>query len=499
MKGSKKEFKWKASGQSAAKSFVAEGDWISLQDPKKEKPIADVFFTAYSLKGEAPSERPLTFVFNGGPGAASAYLHLGALGPFRVEFQKDGKLPSPPVSLVQNSESWLEFTDLVFVDPVGTGFSRPKRDEAPAKSDSNSPSQTSNATADSRAGTAAPQEGEFYQLNRDLNAFVEFIKRYLSRAGRWSSPIWIAGESYGGFRVAKLCRKLQENSGIVLSGAILISPALELNLLNSSDYDLHQWLDVFPSFAASALHHGKAGAKKAARSKFLDEAETFACESLPKLLLLGKSLPAAERSKLSDRMAELIGLSSDLVKTKAGRISFNTFCRELLRDQGQYCGLYDASLTTYDPFPDRESYAGPDPTLFSIDGYFSMGINHHLREWLGVSTERDYVLLSFEVFESWKVDEKRHAFEGAVGAVDDFRYAMSLNPKMQAWIVHGYYDLITPYFSSKRLFDLMKLPKEESSRVRLDTYEGGHMFYTWEESRKSFTEGAKKLFESRRA
>ncbi len=209
---------------------------------KKEKPSAEVFSVSYVAADR--DDRPVTFVFNGGPGASSAYLHMGTVGPKRVAFPPDGTIPTLPVQLIDNDASWLGFTDLVFIDPVGTGFSRIIE---------------SKDTGDDKKKDAADPK-EYFGVKRDLEAMGEFMSRWLSTHKRWGSPVFIAGESYGGFRVAKLARMLQEGPGIGLNGAILISPALEFATLTATDYDVLPWIDWVPTMAAAAHHHGKSRA-----------------------------------------------------------------------------------------------------------------------------------------------------------------------------------------------------------------------------------------------
>jgi carboxypeptidase C (cathepsin A) len=221
--------------------YTASAKWLVLR--KKEKPAAEIFSVSYVAKG-GDADRPVTFVFNGGPGASSAYLHLGAVGPRRVAFPADGTLPQMPPRLVQNDESWLAFTDLVFVDPVGTGFSRVIDDE-----------QKDGSSEDKKKDEANDPK-EYFGLKRDLESLCEFMARWLSGNDRWGSPIFVAGESYGGYRVGRLVRMLQESTGIGLNGAILISPALEIATLASSDYDVLAWVDLLPTMAAAATHHG---------------------------------------------------------------------------------------------------------------------------------------------------------------------------------------------------------------------------------------------------
>jgi carboxypeptidase C (cathepsin A) len=458
--------------------YTAHAAWQTLY--KREKPIAEMFHIAYFGQFDQ-ADRPLTFVFNGGPGAASAYLHMGALGPKRVYFAAQGSLPKPPVRLVDNAETWLSFTDLVFIDPIGTGFSR----SLPAdKLDSDKPSDKPDAKPDE---ADKPQETEFWEVNRDLNALGEFIQRFLSRHKRWLSPIFIAGESYGGFRVARLARRLQQEFGIGLSGAVLISPALEFSLLSSSDYNLTTWATLLPSFAAAAAHHGKAElAGESSLAAHTAAAEQFARQQLIPLLAMGESLPLSERQSTYQQLAALIGLPTAIVERQAGRIGIELFARELLREQQRIVGLYDASITAIDPFPDRLFYEGSDPTLDGLDRLFTGAINSQLRQILGVETELTYQLLNMETFKSWQYDIKGELRQGFIGAVDDLRAGMALNPYMQVYITHGLFDLVTPYFASNYLVDLMKLDPELRRNLTLKHYKGGHMFYTWDESRQQW-------------
>jgi carboxypeptidase C (cathepsin A) len=480
-----------------ALSFRATADWVVLR--KLEKPVAEIFHVHYQKLGDAPDvqkDRPVTFVFNGGPGAASAYLHVGALGPRRVRFAADGTLLPPPSRLTDNESTWLAFTDLVFVDPVGTGFSRTVDDQAPAAAPGAKPAADKPAAGDGKD----KENDEFFKVNRDLESLCEFISKFLSRNKLWSRPVFIAGESYGGFRVGKLARKLQEGHGVGLNGAILISPALELSLLDGSDYDVLMWSDVFPSQVASAVHHGRSRAIAAGAdpASFLSEVERFACGDLLRALTLGEAMPAEERQRILSKAADYLGLPEAFVAGKAARIAHVHFARELLRDQKKVVGLYDGTITAHDPFPDRDQFEGADPTLFALDRVFTGGINTLIREQLGVETDLDYHLLSMKVNESWKVDSRKHALESQLGATDDLRYAMALNPHMKVMIVHGYHDLVTPYFSSSRIVGLMKLAPELRQNLLVRQFGGGHMFYAWEASRTKFFATAQEFYASAR-
>ncbi len=455
--------------------YTATAKWIVLR--KKEKPSAEIFSVSYVAGGRQP-DRPVTFVFNGGPGASSAYLHMGAVGPQRVAFPSDGTLPEVPARLVENESSWLAFTDLVFVDPVGTGFSRIVE-----------PEKKGGDGKDGGKPDDAPDPKEYFGYKRDLESLCEVMGRWLSDHGRWGSPVFIAGESYGGYRVGRLVRMLQEAAGIGLNGAILISPALEITGLDPTDYDVLGWIDRVPTMAAAALHHGRSRAfrKGTSLERALGEAEEFATGDYATFLTRGASMPAKERKRILARLADLQGLSVDLVTRAEGRVGILTFVRELLRDQRKVLGLYDTTITATDPFPDRDAFSWPDPTLSGISPAYTTAVNRMLRSEIGVSTDREYALLSYEVNQAWKNDVEHHAFQAPPGATDDFRYGMSLNPHMKAFITHGQYDLVTPYYASDRLRNLMRLDPQMADRLTVQHYGGGHMFYAWESSRKAFT------------
>jgi carboxypeptidase C (cathepsin A) len=469
---------WAASGASI--EYTASGQWTVLR--KKERPAAEIFSVSYVA--HVDSDRPVTFIFNGGPGASSAFLHMGAVGPSRVGFPPDGSLPRMPPRLVLNEESWLAFTDLVFVDPVGTGFSRVVEDE-----DEDGDKKKQEEKKKKKKKKQDSEAAEYFGYKRDLESLCEFMGRWLSSHGRWGSAVFIAGESYGGYRVGRLVRMLQETAGIGLSGAVMISPALELEPLPPSDYDALGWIDRVPTMAITAVHHRRSRAFPAgtAPEEVLREAETFATDDYASLLTRGASMHAVDRDRILERLGDLIGLPADLVARAEGRVAIDVFARELLRDERKVLGLYDATITTTDPFPDRETFAGPDPTLMGISPAYTTAINRQLRSEIGIDTDREYTLLSLEVNEAWRNDAPEHFFTPPVGATDDFRYGMSLNPHMKAFITHGRYDLITPYYASDRLRNLMRLDPETASRLTVRHFDGGHMFYAWEASRREFT------------
>ncbi len=476
-KGATKNLVWKSKGKSL--SYGATSDWMILR--KKEKPIAEMFYTYY--KAKSSKKRPITFVFNGGPGAASAYLHIGGLGPLRALFESDGNLKAPPTQLVNNQESWLEFTDLVFIDPIGTGFSRVIEAEEPKGDKKEDPKKL-------------VDEKEFYQINRDLDSLGEFIEKFLSKNKLWDANVYLAGESYGGYRTAKLARRLQERHGIGLTAVIAISPALEWSLLNSHDYDVLHFVDSFCTMALTAVHHGKSKAIRSgtdietARKKI----EVFATKEYAMALVSGDTLSEKEQHAIFKKAADFIGLEPGYVIQAMGRVRFWQFARMLLKDERKIVGFYDSTITAVDPFADRDMHEAPDPTLTSIERVFTSGINQMLRSHIGIETDRRYTLLSEEVNMAWKRDDQKHVFDMVVGSVDDLRFAMSMNQHMKVLITHGYYDMVTPYFSSERLGAQMRLLPDQRSNLSIKHFGGGHMFYTWDDSRKAFRDWVKTVY-----
>ncbi|MBU0927428.1 MAG: peptidase S10 [Spirochaetes bacterium] len=477
-KGAKKGMSIRVEGE--VLEYEAEADWIVLR--KDEKPTAEMFYTRYFVPGGA--DRPLTFIFNGGPGSSSVYLHFGAIGPRRADFGARGESLPPPHRLVDNDESWLRFSDLVFIDPVGTGLSRMIPDEK---------------KADDKKEEPGKKDVEYWSLKRDLESIGEFARTFLSRFNRWESPVYLAGESYGGFRVAKLAKLFQQGYGIALSGAIIISPALEFTLLDGSDYDALMWLDSFPTMAGAAAFHGRARKQKPGedRRAYAARAAAFAVGELLPVLAAGDLVGAEKRLRVLDAAADFIGLPRAVVRAKSGRVGIDYFVKNLLRDKGLFLGLYDASAVVKDPYPDRDDWVGPDPTLHVVERVFASAVNAQLRAAIGLETDRDYTLSSDEANENWKVDTRRHALESQVGATDDLRYGMSVNPHMKVYLTHGVFDLVTPYFTADRISRLMKLDDDRRRMLTVRHYDGGHMFYTWAESRKAFARDMEAFYAAR--
>jgi len=442
------------------------------QDP--ERPQAQMFYVAYTADAVEPGTRPVAFVLNGGPGASAAYLHLGALGPQRVVFEEDGAAPAAPPRVVPNADTWLTFTDLVFIDPVETGFSRAVTEEG---------------DEDAR---------RFLGTRPDLEALAAFVRLWLSRNERWASPKFLVGESYGGFRVAALADLLAERQGIQVNGAVLISPVIEFSLHDGDDYTLLPWVLRVPSYAAAAHSHGR-GAPATGPSNdlesVLDEAEAFSLAELLPGLAQGDHAAAPAAEALHRRLADVIGLPPELVRRHAGRIPRGVFAKELLREDRRVVSVYDGSVAAIDPEPARSS-TGRDARLTQLTATFAAAINDYLRRDLDYATDRPYRVLNPEVSRRWNWRAGRGGGQGYIGAADDLKNVLSREPGFQVLVVHGAYDLVTPYFTSVYVARQMRLDPEVRDAVRVEVYEGGHMFYTHGASRERLHRDARMLFEA---
>ena len=386
-----------------------------------------------------------------------------------------------PPRLVQNDESWLAFTDLVFVDPVGTGFSRIIENDEKKDGD--------RRTDDGQKTGDEPDPKEYFGYKRDLESLSEFIGRWLSSNGRWGSPVFIAGESYGGYRVGPPRphppgdgRDRAERRDPHLAGA------RDLDAGRRGDYDVLAWVDRPADDGRrgraprplARLRPRDAARGRAARGRGFRDERLHGVPDARRRDGGRGARPRPDAARGSHRPSRRLG------HPRRGAYPDRVFARELLRDERKVLGLYDATITVTDPFPDRESFGGPDPTLSGIGPAYTTAINRQLRSEIGVETDREYTLLSYEVNQEWKDDDKRHFFVPPEGATDDFRYGMSLNPHLKAFITHGRFDLVTPYYASDRLRNLMRLDPAMAGRLTVRHFGGGHMFYAWQESRRAF-------------
>ncbi|MDX8481969.1 peptidase S10 [Mesorhizobium sp. VK24D] len=440
--------------------YQAKAGTLSLLSGKGEVTAA-IFYVAYTQQSPAPAkERPITFVFNGGPGAASAYLHLGALGPRIIATATDGEFLPSPQKLIDNPDSWLDMTDLVFVDPVGTGYSR----EAPGQ--------------DTKA---------FWGVEQDASSVGAFIRLYLAQNGRTGSPLFLAGESYGGFRAALLARTLQEDVGLSPSGIVLISPALEFMLVQPDQFDQLHWALELPSLAAVRLRaDGVSG--EALRNR-LAEVEHYALGDY--LTALTEGLEQGGK-RASGRVAEITGLPLDLVQRNFARIPASLFAREFQRAKGKVLSPYDGMVATIDIAPESARIAGPDPVLDRSVPVLTSAFVAYARNELNYHTDVSYRLLNGEVSHNWDYGTSG---QGYAGVMNDLQRARSLNPSLGVVIVNGYTDLVTPYLATRYLAS--QIPSLADARpIRLDVVEGGHMMYLRPDGRRALKEAASELYQA---
>ncbi len=406
---------------------------------------AFVFYVGYHKDGEDVATRPITFVFNGGPGSSAAWLHVGALGPMRLSLGDQGTIPEPPARLVDNEETWLRFTDLVFVDPVGTGFSR-----AVGKGE----------------GSAAEDGRPFWGIKSDLRSLAEFIRLYLTRNDRWASPKYLAGESYGGFRAAVLVEALPAKAGIELNGAILISPVIEYTLNLGNDYlNLMPWVTFVPSYAATAFHYGRYRGASRNLKEITEEAEAFSRGELLLALASGAPRQSPEVSRILTRLAAITGLDVGEVQRHRGRISAEVFAKHLLQDSGRVAGIYDGSVSVPDPDPFGAGYPALDPSLDPLVAPVVSSFNAYVRDELDYRTDVRYELMNPDVARAWNWAEAGLGDLPGVGA--RLRMALSLNPKLKILVAHGYFDLATPYFASKYVVERLELGEDIFPNLQL--------------------------------
>jgi len=417
---------------------------------KKEdgQPWASMFYVAYTRSDvQNMSKRPITFSFNGGPGSASIWLHMGALGPRRVDMGPEGEQPKPPYHLADNQDTALEFTDLVFIDPVSTGFSRPAPGENPA---------------------------QFHSFEGDLQSVAAFIRLYLVRSERWDSPKFLAGESYGTTRASALSQYLLNNDGIYLNGITLISSVLNFETISFNAGNDLPYALFLPSYTAAAWYHKKLPKDlQSDLEKAVGESRRFAANEYSVALMKGDKLTAAERAQVVKQMARLTGLSEEFVEESNLRISMQRFAKELLRKDGKTIGRYDSRLegADLDSAGDRPEY---DPSYASVQGAFTAVFNEYIRKDLKYETDLTYEALTGKV-QPWSYARFENRY---LDTAEMMRQAMTENPNLRVIIANGYYDLATPFFATEYTVNHIGLQPALSSHIGLTYCEAGHMLYT---------------------
>jgi len=423
-------------------------------DPSKGRPKAQVFFVAYLLNGVADAAtRPVTFAFNGGPGSASVWLHMGGLGPRRVVLSDRGEALPPPAKFVDNESTWLDQTDLVFIDPVSTGYSRPVRGE---------------------------DAKQFYGYKQDLATVGDFIRIWTTRYGRWSSPKIIAGESYGTTRAAGLSDYLQDRYGMYVNGIVLIS-----SVLNFQTIDFEPGNDVpfplyLPSYAAAAWYHKRLppDLQQLALKDVLSQAEAFSAGDYLVALARGDAAPQADRDRVASDLSRFTGLDAAYLKQQGLREPDERFSNDLLKNENRSVGRYDSRFTgiRLHPGTDSEDF---DPSDEAVVGPFTGAFNDYVRRELKFETDLAYETVAD--VNPWSLAENKYLDVAA-----NLKQAMSRNPYLKVWICCGYYDLATPYFAAENVVRGMNLDPAVRDNLQLTFYESGHMLYIDTPSREKF-------------
>ncbi len=438
-------------------SYKAVAGTLTLTGSKGEA-AAKIFYVAYTgSPGSTGRPRPITFAFNGGPGAAAAFLHLGALGPRIVPFKDNGASAVLPVHLTDNPESWLAFTDLVFIDPVGTGYSRATRGGADA-------------------------EKAYWGVDKDIDSLADAVRLYLTRNGQELSPIYLAGESYGGFRVAELSDRLLA-MGFQLEGGVMISPALEFSMLRGDDYEILPLTFALPSLTAanSELRQGPAASLDA-----VHDAELFARTGY--LVHLADGLKQDEG--VISTLAKLTGLDPDVIARQHGRAPAAVFLRQYLRQSGRALSYYDATVSV--PVPRPSEHYSFDPILDAAVSVLAPAAAAYIANELGFHTSLEYRLLNREVSGHWDYGVKQHG-QGYAGSLDELEKARVRNPGLKLLIAHGYTDLVTPYAMSIYLTGQLR-PIDGAVPIEIKVYRGGHMMYLRPASRLQLSRDVRDLF-----
>lgn len=428
-------------------NYTVTTGYMPIRNAVSGETEARYFYMAYTVDGVAnKATRPLMFSFNGGPGSASVWLHLGALGPKRVKMLDDGLMPPPPYELVENDHSWLDLTDLVFVDPVGTGYSRAARPELAAK---------------------------FFSVNGDIDANGEFIRMYMGRNERWASPIYLVGESYGTTRVAGLANHLFER-GIGLNGVALVSMVTNFLSIRFADNNDMPLIMIFPSYAATAWYHKALPPEHQSKplQQVLREAENFAVNEFAPALLRIDRLSAAERNSLLDKFSALTGLSKEFVDNQNFRVELGEFNKQLLRSRKRTTGRLDSRFLGYD----RDSGGTSpefDPSMTAIRTPYTATFNDYVKGDLGFKTDLEYYILGGGITSPWNWNTN-NAYADTTGALSS---AMRKNPYMKVFLASGYYDMATPYFAADYTMSSMQLDPALRRNITTEYYEAGHMMY----------------------
>jgi carboxypeptidase C (cathepsin A) len=448
-------------------AYTATVGWTVLEDDKGQ-PRARFGYTAYTRDGVAdPAKRPILFAFNGGPGSSSIWLHMGILGPRRVVVNDGGYAPPPPSELVDNEYSVLDLTDLVMIDPVGTGFSKPLGD---AKGE------------------------DFWGVDPDIESVGDFVRRYVTENGRWASPKYLLGESYGGIRSAGLVWHLQSRHGMNFNGLALVSPFLDMGTgIDGAEIDLPHVL-YLPTLAATAWYHDKLARKPADLAAFVDEVARFAYDEYAPALMKGYTIPQEEKARVAAKLAAYTGTSAEYWLKADLRVSHPQFLQELERDERRIAGRIDSRFLgpSVNPLAETMDY---DPFFPAIGPAFTAAFFDYLHRELGFGDDETYVVSNFGI--RWKWDHRPPDSRGWevpwANLRPDLARAITMNPGLHVLVQQGYYDLATPALATRHDLEHLDIEPEARTRIRLEMYEAGHMMYLHGPSMKKFRDDLARL------
>lgn len=441
--------------------YDATAGTMILENGKGEA-IAEWGYIAYTKRGvNDPSSRPVTFVFNGGPGSSSIWLHMGAVGPRRVVVNDPDFTKPAPYQVVDNEYSILDVTDIVMVDPVGTGISR---------------------------AVGEAENKDFWGVQEDIRSVSNFINSYVSEYNRWNSPKYLLGESYGTFRSAGLAKYLQDNMGISLNGIVLVSNVLDLRTIAFGPDDDLPYISFLPTYAAIAWYHDKLDNKPEDLYAFLDEVRNFAGGAYASALMKGNDLPEAERNRIIQKMAEYTGLSTDYIDKADLRVTESEFNKELLNDEGYSIGRLDSRYKgfSYDLLRSTKQY---DPQSAAISPAYNMAFMSYYHNELNFGQDRQYNFSAYSLpgF-NWNWDRPGSYFPFSPNTSPDLASAMIENPNLKVLVLNGIYDAATPFYGTEYTFSHIDIPEELESNISMEYYEAGHMMYTHIPSLKKFKE-----------
>lgn len=434
---------------------------------KDEKDTANVSYIAYFAHQPASKDhhpRPIAFCFNGGPGSSSVWLHMGFLGPKIVDL-KGMSHPCLPVGYKDNPQTLLCSCDLVFIDPVSTGFS----------------------TAANKGNSK-----KFHGVEEDLFSIADFIRLFLTKYQRWESPKLLIGESYGTLRAVGLASLLQDHFFIDINGLVLVSLVLDLQALDESPSLDIPCITILPTYASIAHYHNqlKPPLLQISTPQVVEEAKKFAIEEYGPALLQGSALSSERKERIAQRLSEFTSLPASTIANLDLRVSDDRFCNDFLQAQNQMIGRYDGRITAYrvpdEPLACKELMSCPDPSFYYISGAFTSAFQAYLSNDLHWQKGEPYVVISNTVHPwNWTVDSQPQAGCGYLSFMQNFRIAMVKNPSLKVFVAGGYYDLVTPYFSQEYSLTHLILPPELQKNIVLKGYESGHMMYLDESSREA--------------